>query len=362
MVLPRTLLGLTCLLGTSHAVRYELYKHIDSKNFQSEFLVDAMETDPTRGNVLYVDKATAIADKLLGVKDGEIYIGVDHRTKIPITGGSPAPPAGGPAPAPPPPPPPRPAPAGPPPPAKPAPPANPPPPAKAPMSPIAPPNPQSPQKPLHARDAAPKKDDGIKIKRKSVRVKSKDIYNSNTLLVFDVSHAPEGPAVWPAIWTFGDKESDNTGWPNKGEIDIIEGVNKARTNSISLHMDGSCTQASNANSANSNTGTFQPNCNLDEGKAGCKQETKEPAAYGAEFNKNRGGVYVMEWTDRFIAVWFFPRGGNIPDMKNPNPSSWKPPMARFANCDFKRFREHRIIINITLVSPSTPLPVCEISA
>ena len=216
------------------------------------------------------------------------------------------------------------------------------------MSPIAPPNPQSPQKPLHARDAAPKKDDGIKIKRKSVRVKSKDIYNSNTLLVFDVSHAPEGPAVWPAIWTFGDKESDNTGWPNKGEIDIIEGVNKARTNSISLHMDGSCTQASNANSAKSKNGTFNPKINQDEGKAGCKQETKEPAAYGAEFNKNRGGVYVMEWTDRFIAVWFFPRGGNIPDMKNPNPSSWKPPMARFANCDFKRFREHRIIINITL--------------
>ncbi|KAL8387757.1 hypothetical protein RB595_009692 [Gaeumannomyces hyphopodioides] len=303
MVLPKTLFGLICLLGTSQARRYQLYKHIDSKNFESEFLLDAMGTDPTGGNVLYVDKATAKADKLVGVKDGEIYIGVDHRTKIPSTGGSPVPAA----------------------------------PASA--------NPQSQQKPLLAREEG--KGDGINIKRKSVRVKSADVYNSNTLFIFDVSHAPVGPAVWPAIWTFGAEEKDGVGWPNKGEIDIVEGVNNAATNSISLHMADDCS-ASNKGSTNEAPDTFQPKCNLDGGKQGCKQETKEPAAYGTEFNKHRGGVYAMEWTDARIAVWFFPRSGKIPDMKNPNPESWGKPMASFTNCDFKRFRDHRIIINITL--------------
>ncbi|KAL8295272.1 hypothetical protein RB600_000984, partial [Gaeumannomyces tritici] len=305
IVLSRTLFGLVCLFGTSQAASYQLYKHVDSKNFESEFEMDAMETDPTLGNVLYVDKATAKGDKLLGVKDGEIYIGVDHRTKIPSTGGSPAPAA--PAPA-------KPAPA----------------------------NQQSPQKPLLAR-----KDDGISIKRKSVRVKSADVYNSNTLFIFDVSHAPVGPAVWPAIWTFGNTEGDGIGWPNKGEIDIMEGINSMTTNSVSLHMDESCKAASNKGSTNELT-TFQGNCNEGRGGTGCKQETKEPAAYGTEFNKRRGGVYAMEWTDARISVWFFPRGGKIPDIKNPDPASWGKPMASFTNCDFRKFRDHRIIINITL--------------
>ena len=43
--------------------------------------------------------------------------------------------------------------------------------------------------------------------------------------------------VWPSIWTKGND------WPNNGEIDIIEGVNKMNFNQMAVHTKGACTAA-----------------------------------------------------------------------------------------------------------------------
>lgn len=55
--------------------------------------------------------------------------------------------------------------------------------------------------------------------RKSVRISSKATYSSG-LVIADIAAMPHGCSVWPAFWMVG---SD---WPNHGEIDIIEGVNR----------------------------------------------------------------------------------------------------------------------------------------
>lgn len=43
--------------------------------------------------------------------------------------------------------------------------------------------------------------------------------------------------VWPSIWTKGNN------WPDNGEIDIIEGVNRMTYNQMALHTQEGCTAA-----------------------------------------------------------------------------------------------------------------------
>ena len=54
--------------------------------------------------------------------------------------------------------------------------------------------------------------------RDSVRIISNFAY-SDSVLVLDVQHMPEGCGTWPAFWTL----SKDGPWPTGGEIDIIEG-------------------------------------------------------------------------------------------------------------------------------------------
>ena len=73
--------------------------------------------------------------------------------------------------------------------------------------------------------------------RASTRVNSKNKY-TNGLFVADIAHMPSSTCgVWAAFWTFGD------GWPNNGEIDIIEGVNLMTYNQMALHTLPGCTAA-----------------------------------------------------------------------------------------------------------------------
>lgn len=54
--------------------------------------------------------------------------------------------------------------------------------------------------------------------RDSVRIISKASY-SESVMVLDIAHMPEGCGTWPAFWTL----SAEGPWPEGGEIDIIEG-------------------------------------------------------------------------------------------------------------------------------------------
>lgn len=65
--------------------------------------------------------------------------------------------------------------------------------------------------------------------RESVRITSKNSY-THALIISDIVHMPGGICgTWPAHWTLGPN------WPTNGEIDIIEGVNNAADNLMSLH-------------------------------------------------------------------------------------------------------------------------------
>ena len=45
---------------------------------------------------------------------------------------------------------------------------------------------------------------------------------------------PAGQGIWPAFWTLG-SNMDSVGWPDSGEIDIMELVNSGSTYHVSLH-------------------------------------------------------------------------------------------------------------------------------
>lgn len=78
---------------------------------------------------------------------------------------------------------------------------------------------------------------------------------------------------------------------------------------------------------------------------------RDTQSYGQRFNNNRGGVYAMEWTGRFIHVWFFPRGAIPGDINagQPTPWTWGLPRARFQGaCDIpSHFQKHNMVIDTT---------------
>ncbi|KAJ9615308.1 hypothetical protein H2200_001383 [Cladophialophora chaetospira] len=182
--------------------------------------------------------------------------------------------------------------------------------------------------------------------RQSVRLTSKKSY-THGLIILDLAHMPGSICgTWPAFWTVGPN------WPSAGEIDIIEGVNSQKANSMALHTGAGCSV--------SNTGMFSgrvstPNCDVkasgQPGNAGCAILTGNDESYGDGFNQGSGGVYATEWTSDHISIWFFPRSAIPSDAlsSNPNPENWGQPMASFAQgCDIDQyFNNHQIIFDNT---------------
>lgn len=182
--------------------------------------------------------------------------------------------------------------------------------------------------------------------RNSVRLTSKKTYTKG-LIVLDLAHMPGSICgIWPAFWTVGPN------WPSSGEIDIIEGVNTQKANSMALHTGAGCSV--------SNTGLFSgrvstPNCDVkasgQPGNAGCAILTGNDESYGDGFNQASGGVYATEWTSDHISIWYFPRSAIPSDASssNPDPSNWGQPMASFAQgCNIDQFFEnHQIVFDTT---------------
>lgn len=137
-----------------------------------------------------------------------------------------------------------------------------------------------------------------------------------------------------------------------GEIDIIEGVNSATTNAMTLHTAPGC--------AISQNGFFSghvetTNCDVKApgqgDNVGCGIHAAVDASYGTGFNSQGGGVYATEWGSDGITIWYFQRSQIPEDItnENPNPASWAEPLAKFqGSCNFQTvFRNQSIVIDTT---------------
>jgi hypothetical protein len=180
--------------------------------------------------------------------------------------------------------------------------------------------------------------------RASVRVSSDKTY-THGLFIADIAHMPGSICgVWPAFWTFGPN------WPSSGEIDIIEGVNNAKTNTVTLHTSSGCTMQNTGSASGSTLG--QTNCNAGNGNDGCGFGTTNGQAYGDGFNNIGGGVHAMQWTSTGISTYFFPRGAIPADITagNPDPATWGTPVTAFggSGCSIdQHFKNHQIIFDTT---------------
>lgn len=154
--------------------------------------------------------------------------------------------------------------------------------------------------------------------RDSVRIGSKKYYD-HSLIIADIEHMPGSVCgTWPAFWSVG------RNWPSDGEIDIIEGVNLQDHNEIVMHTAGTCSITDQGMSGVVNA----TGCGEDLGTVGCVIEG-QTGSYGTSFNKQNGGVYAMEWTEKYLKIWFFARGA-IPasiTSGNPDVSKFGTPMA-----------------------------------
>jgi len=223
----------------------------------------------------------------------------------------------------------------------------------------------------NARDLAYVQGDGVAVikvdnqnavpaggNRRSVRITTKDTYNGG-LFIADFAAFATGPSVWPAFWTTG------SNWPNQGEIDILEYVNDASTNQITLHTgtNANCKLDPGVAARYKNEDGSQPKCYLGNtlglecmssngNNAGCAVSDFQGTA-GAPFNAAGGGVKAMLWDDSQITVWSFSRDQIPQDIHdgNPNPDTWGTPVAFWSSnsCDIANaFRDHSIIINISI--------------
>lgn len=184
--------------------------------------------------------------------------------------------------------------------------------------------------------------------RASVRIASQKTFNKGLFLA-DISHMPVGCGTWPAFWLLGGGT-----WPQGGEIDIIEGVNAAETNQMTLHTNAGCSVWNAGSLATANTTNCDSNAPGQKMNAGCAYMSNDTTSYGAGFNTAGGGIYATEWTDQAIAIWFFPRSSIPADITagSPDPTKWGTPMSHFCGgpgyCDIdSHFQNMQIIFDTT---------------
>jgi hypothetical protein len=195
--------------------------------------------------------------------------------------------------------------------------------------------------------------------RNSVRLSSKTTWNQG-LFVMEFSHMPTGCGTWPAWWMVNSGNS----WPAGGEIDIVEGVNNAVQNSVTLHTNNVCNmdQESGQGYGNLFTGGWvtgsnggpATDCWIDDpnqyANQGCSIYANNVNSFGSGFNAGGGGTYAMELTSSFIRVFFFPKSAGHVWESNPNPDTWGTPQAQFnfgSNCAASTFYNLELVLDLT---------------
>lgn len=180
-----------------------------------------------------------------------------------------------------------------------------------------------------------------------MRVESKQQYDKG-LFIFDIFHTPFGCGTWPALWL-----ADANNWPQNGEIDIMEAVNKAdEGNQMTLHTTGGCSMGGVKRKMTGES--LHGNChNVSNSNAGCGVQGAEVASYGKTYNDASGGIMAVEWRSEGIRMWQFGRGAAPADIADgiPDPSTWGLASADFpnTNCGMDgHFRNQSLIVNIDL--------------
>ncbi|KAH9987105.1 concanavalin A-like lectin/glucanase domain-containing protein [Russula vinacea] len=172
-------------------------------------------------------------------------------------------------------------------------------------------------------------------KRNTVRISTTDRFAVGSVWIADMLHVPFGCSVWPAFW------SQAPNWPVGGEIDTFEGVNMVHNSQSSLHTEPGCT-AVNAVQTN-------------KLERGVRRGGPDPNSYGAAFAAAGGGVFVTEFAETGISIWFFSRA-NIPSSLQGNASSVDTstlgkPVSNYpsGHCNIDQFfRAQNLIFDITL--------------
>ena len=124
-------------------------------------------------------------------------------------------------------------------------------------------------------------------------MESKDFYPLGSVFLFDALHVPYGCSVWPGFWTKA------AVWPNGGEIDIVEQVNLATANQMTLHTAEGCTQDPGAKQTGK---TVSSDCSGTAGNptGGCGVMEQQKASFGAPFASNGGGVWATQFDETGI--------------------------------------------------------------
>ncbi|KAF8757092.1 glycoside hydrolase family 16 protein [Rhizoctonia solani] len=185
--------------------------------------------------------------------------------------------------------------------------------------------------------------------RDSIRVASKQHYE-DSVLILDLTHMPTGCGTWPAFWTV----TTSGRWPQGGEIDIIEGINKRSYNLASLHTTPGCNMTG---AVRVMTGVGESNeCDAKQNNnQGCGVKFRQ-GSFGQRFNEMGGGWFAMRRTEQGVSVWFWGRNDIlIPEevrmgSKTVQPECWGLPVADFPaeNCDMKsHFGPHEIVFDLT---------------
>ena len=88
-----------------------------------------------------------------------------------------------------------------------------------------------------------------------------------------------------------------------GEIDIFEGVNLVTHNGMSLHTTPGCTQPQGVTQTGTQAST---NCDYSQNSnSGCTVQDANTTSYGAAFAQAGGGVWVTEFAETGINIWFY---------------------------------------------------------